>query len=286
MAYATGGLIEATHYNNFINGSNQLNTVWGVGTGNAGYGQTTIPTVAIGSIVTATQWATLINALNSTLTHQSGAGSGISAVTAGARVDYLSTLATNINTSYTNRLLYATSGSTTTGSTKTANPTAIADGTFDGYALEKTVTFSSGDAARYFFNAGGRLQWKRGTATNNDATARSGDLVTQWGALSATYTMGATDYYASTTTYATRLTASNSGTYTGDFVNINTKSNGTQGSFSDAGSVITFGIYVFNAHTNGGFDDTLNASLDWSIDVINPETVNLANSWGTPTVQV
>ena len=37
MAYSQGGLIEATDYNNFLNGSNQLNTVWSTGTGNVGY---------------------------------------------------------------------------------------------------------------------------------------------------------------------------------------------------------------------------------------------------------
>ena len=115
MAYSQGGVIAATDYNNFINGSNQLNTVWSTGSGNAGYGQTAIATVSAAGTVTAAQWASLINSLNSTLVHQSGTGSGISATTAGSTINYLSTLATNVNTAYTNRLNKTANGSTTTG---------------------------------------------------------------------------------------------------------------------------------------------------------------------------
>lgn len=281
MSYATGGLIEATHYNNFINGSNQLNTVWSTGTGNAGYGQSTISAVSIGSTVTATQWATLINALNNTLNHQSGSGSGISAVTAGARIDYLSTLATNINTAYTNRLLYATSGSTTTGST--FSPTATADEgvTYSAYVSERTVTFSSGDAARYFFNAGGRLQFVSISVTNDNGTSRSADAATLLNALD--YTFSAADYYALTTSYVTVDTATNTGTYTGDYANLNVKSNGVQGANADTGSIITIGSYLYHEHA-GGTNNSLAITYNHRIDIIYPETTYLSNSWGTPTV--
>ena len=122
MAYSQGGLISAADYWNLVGVSpsstaNQLNTVWAVGNGNAGYGQTAIAnTASTGSTVTATQWASLINTLNSVLTHQSGAGSGLGAPTAGGTITYLSTLTTSVNTAYSNRLNYATQGSTTTGS--------------------------------------------------------------------------------------------------------------------------------------------------------------------------
>jgi hypothetical protein len=64
MAYSQGGLIAATDYNTFINGTNQLNTVWGTGTGDAGYGQTALSAVSSSGKVTATQWASLINTPN------------------------------------------------------------------------------------------------------------------------------------------------------------------------------------------------------------------------------
>ena len=130
MAYSQGGLIDAADYNGFIGTSpsstaNKLNTVWAVGNGNAGYGQTAIAQVSSAGLVTATQWATLINNLNSTLTHQSGSGSGISAVTSGSTINYLSTLSTNITTAYTNRSNFTTQGTTTTGSVFSPNFTAV-----------------------------------------------------------------------------------------------------------------------------------------------------------------
>lgn len=281
MSYTTGGLIEATHYNNFINGSNQLNTVWSTGTGNAGYGQSAISAVSIGSIVTATQWASLINSLNNTLNHQSGSGSGISAVTAGARIDYLSTLATNINTAYTNRLLYASSGSTTTGSTFSPTATAGEGVTYSAYVSERTVTFGSGDAARYFFNAGGRLQFVSISVSNNNGTARSADAATLLDALD--YTFAASDYYALTTSYVTIDSSSNSGTYTGDYGHLDVKSNGVQGSNADKGSVITFGSYLYHEHA-GATNNSLDITYNHRIDIIYPETTYLTNSWGTPAV--
>ena len=168
MSYSQGGLIAATDYNNFLTGSNQLNTVWGTGTGNAGYGQTALTQVSAGGTVTAAQWASLINTLNSALTHQSGSGSGLSAPTAGNTIAFQSTLATNINTAYTNRLNANARGTTVTGGNFASNPTATAGATYNGTVSTRTVTFASGDAARYFFNAGGRLNYVISSVTNND----------------------------------------------------------------------------------------------------------------------
>ena len=181
MAYSQGGLILATDYNNFLNGSNQLNTVWSTGTGNVGYGQTALSTVSSGVPITATQWATLINTLNSAMVHQTGTGSGISATTAGGTINYLSTLANNINTLYPmrfDRYYELLNGSTTTGNVyspafSVVNQTAAYNSSFT-----RTIAFESGDAARYSFNAGGYINFITTSAVNNDATSRSADMVT------------------------------------------------------------------------------------------------------------
>ena len=165
MTYSQGGLIEAADYNNFINGSNQLNTVWSTGSGNAGYGQTAISSVSVAGTVTATQWATLINTLNSTLIHQSGSGSGISPVTSGQLIDHIGTLATSINTAYTNRLNAATTGTNSTGSALAyaawiVNATQGVNPGTATRAFGARASFTSGDTARYFFNSGGQLRFK------------------------------------------------------------------------------------------------------------------------------
>ena len=61
MTYSSGGLIQATDYNTFIStGTPNINNIWGTGSGDSGWGQTSIATVAGPSpgpadLVTATQ---------------------------------------------------------------------------------------------------------------------------------------------------------------------------------------------------------------------------------------
>ena len=319
MAYSQGGLIAAADYNNFINGSNQLNTVWSTGTGNTGYGQTALSAVSGSGLVTATQWATLINTLNSTLIHQSGSGSGISgSITSGQTINYLSTLSTNVNTAYTNRLNFATQGSTTTGSVFNPTLSAVNQSAADTFTVTRTVTFASGDAARYFFNAGGQLNLILNGATSVDGTGRSGDLVTLLntnlstisafrqasnggrGGTGGTVNTNNTGlgYWGMTTSPQTlvQITSTTSG-YTGDYVIVAANSNGVQGSHGDVGSVITFTITIYSAArtdgTPGGpggalggyFNDTVNVTFGHRIDVVYPETTNLPTaSWGTVTI--
>ena len=62
MTYSSGGLIQAVDYNTFAQGGASadnnvanINTIWGVGTGDKGWGQsTTITPVSAAATVTAT----------------------------------------------------------------------------------------------------------------------------------------------------------------------------------------------------------------------------------------
>lgn len=319
MSYASGGLIEATDYNNFINGTNQLNKVWSTGSGNSGYGQTAVSAVTAGTNVTATQWASLINTLNSALIHQSGSGSGISAVTAGSTINYLSTLATNVNNSYTNRTNFNSQGSTTTGGTYNlacSSANGIAAQTF---SVSRTVTFASADGARYFFNCGGQLNFVCGTATNNNSTSRSGDLVTlvntnfisypafrQGSGGGRTGTGGTVNtnatnigYYQLTTLDQTLCKITSTTTaYTGDYIQLAVKSNGVQGSNADVGTVITFTLTLYSGAqsaysappaagpggtpptNNTTTEDAIDVTVPYHIDIVQPETTNISGTWG------
>ena len=310
MAYSQGGLIEATDYNNFLNGSNQLNTVWSTGTGNAGYGQTALSTVSQSGTVTATQWATLINTLNSALTHQAGSGSGISATTAGTTINYLSTLGTNINTAYTNRLNYASSGSTSTGQASTASTFASAatNSATASFTYGTRCAFASADAARYFFNAGGRLKFNVSAAQSSSTTARTTaiiNLVGYFGSVTAfgattnggrsgtggTVTTNATNKGYWTTTYNTNTTlqaiTNATASYTSDTASIYVNCNGAQG--SNGGNGLNIDFYLTLNSTQGAnagslsFDDSYGVSVTRSIDITYPESTNLTNTWGTPT---
>jgi hypothetical protein len=300
MAYSQGGLIEATDYNNLINGSNQLNTVWGVGNGDAGYGQTAITTVAAGNTVTATQWATLINRLNSVRNHQSGVGSGITAVTAGQTINHLSTLQTQVNTAFTNRGLFAAQGSTTTGVTDTTNP-AVGATSGLGYIRDTNVTFSSANAARYFFNAGGQLNFFV-SATSNDGSSRSTtlrDMVNQAGGIAAfrnnsnggrTGTGGvvATNntgigYRQINTSFQRIVDMNVAGTYSAHDVSLEAFSNGIDTTNGSNGSTVVFRIYIAAA-ADDGFGGSINLNLSVRTDIVFPSTTHLTNVWGTPTI--
>ena len=309
MSYAQGGLIQASDYNGFVGTSpssstNTINTVWAVGNGQYGYGQTPLSQVTSGGLVTATQWATAVNTLNSIKTHQTGSGTGIGAPTAGTLITYLSTFSSSLNTAYTNALLANSQGTTLTGGNNAPNPTAGNDVTYNATVATRTVTFASADAARYFFNAGGQINFIVSSVTNGDATARSGDAVTVMGTNFASmtgfksttngqrtgtggtlagggYTSG---YYGLTTSYQTIAQVSTSNaTYSTDYVQLQVKSNGAQGSNLDKGTVISFALNYYSSHTSG-FNDTLNVTVNHRIDVVYPETTNLSASWGTATI--
>lgn len=328
MSYSQGGLIAATDYNGFVGTNpsavaNTLNTVWAVGNGRYGYGQTALSQVAATGLVTATQWATAVNTLNTIRTHQSGSGSGIGAPTAGSLITYLSTFSTAIASAYTNSLAFTTQGTTTTGSVFASVQSVSNQQGAATFTITRTATFASADQARYFFNAGGQLNFVITGVTNNDGTSRSGDMVTvtatNFGGYSAfrsasgggrtgtggtvntnTTTLG---YYGLTTANQTlaQVTSTTSG-YTSDTATLAVKSNGPIGANSDNGTVITFTLTLVSAArptlaappanppgtgtttTNVVVNDSVNVTVNHRIDVVYPETTNLTNSWGAVTI--
>lgn len=309
MSYSQGGKIDAADYNNFLNGSNQLNTVWGTGTGDTGYGQTALATVGQTGIVTATQWTTLINTLNNIRTHQSGSGSGISAVSAGAKIDYLSTLATQINSAYTNRLAFAAAGATTAGTNlATAWTSGSTSATLSG-TWGARCAFASGDAARYFFNAGGRLKFNF-SASGSNGSGRSNEVVALAGFMGGVATFGqrtnggrvgsggtlntndtAKGYWNTTASTNTTLVAVTSTTaaYTSDTGSIYVNINGTQSNGGTGINIDFYGTMTSLSGTNGpggtySFDDSLSVTVNRSIDIIFPSSTYLSNTWGTPTI--
>ncbi len=320
MSYTSGGTIQANDYNNLAWGGNTTNVynstitnlaqVMGVGYGYRGYGQTVtaINAVAAGTdLVTGTQWAGLIYLLNRALGHQGGSGSQLGSggnlgTTAGSTITAYANVATAVGTVNTNANSYAASGSTTTGSNFTNGLTG-GSGTVSG-SFTRTLTWSSADACRYFFNCGGYINWVI-SATNNNGTLRSADLVTQF----ATYQAGgslknstgtprtgsggtvntstALGYWALTSSAQTtsKVTSANYRyEYNQDYTEIKLRTNGVQGSNGDVGSVvyIDFAWYMFS--TYAGYNDDINVTVTTRIDTIAPESTYLQQSWGLPTI--
>jgi hypothetical protein len=196
MAYSVGGLIEATDYNGFVNtGANNVNAIWSTGSTDKGYGQTAIATVSAGGVVTATQWASLVNTLASLGSHQGTTITSRTAPVAGNVIAILSNVATDINALTGSRGNAAASGTaigTFTGAMSKTTATGSGQNAWT-ITFTQTVTFASADAARYFFNAGGivRLLYSK-TSTGTDHDPDWNELAGQTGSINFTGRVNAT----------------------------------------------------------------------------------------------
>jgi hypothetical protein len=303
MAYSQGGLIEATDYNDLINGTNKFNTVWGLGTGTVGYNQTALSTVSASSVVSATQWATLINNMNNARRHQTGATTGLTAPTTGNRIDFLSTMNTQLTNLYNSSLTYNASGTTTVGSNITAGISVAADVEYPLTSLlSRTVTFSSTDHARAFFNAGGRLKYVISAVDNagNDRSIAVRDTINQLGGVNdfaandnggRSGTGGnlvtnelAYGYYTQTTTEIVGFRISEDAPYNGAWARIALAGpNGTT-TRGSTGTQVRFRLQVF-IPADDALGGAVNVTTTGRVDIIYPSTTYLsATGWGTPTI--
>jgi len=179
LAYQTGDLILDDHYNGFANTNspNNVNKIWGTGNGTYGYGQSnTVSTVSAGGTVQASQWNTLLSRMQSIGDHQgtnmTTADSG--QLVAGDPVQAILEISTDITSFGNNRYNVAAANLTETTNPNTVNRTFTGSWTTNTIH-EVSFTFASSDAARFFFNAGGKI-----THTWNLSGHTSDDKANEW----------------------------------------------------------------------------------------------------------
>jgi len=311
MTYSSGGLIQATDYNGFVSttaGAN-INATW-----NTAYGQTAVASVGATNTVTATQWATLVNTISSMAAHQPTTITARTAPVTGNTISILSAVNTDITNCFTNRYNAFAQGAQYTAWTGTNSKTAATSGATWSITFTNTVTWTSSAAAQYFFNAGGTIKIdvsKSSTGATGDppwntlATTLCGDIYIS--GLGTSHTIAGVAYTGTTkiggsgtpTTLSTAtgwdsLVAGAAATivykqfsatapYTANFIqhsiakgaSSNTLVITTLWSASD-GDPITGGTAASGA-TPGTAPCTI-------VTYYPPETTNLSNSWGTPTV--
>ena len=323
MAYQTGDTILDDEYNTFATGSvggsatdsANINNLWGTGSGDRGYGQTTtVSSVSAGSNVTATQWATALTRITSLGNHQGTSLTAMTSPSAGDEIEIIAAISTNLTSLHTNRLTAAANGSTASTNLDSTGDWSVSN------IQEVTVTFDSADEARYYFNAGGNIQIDPQILSyTDDAKARSWNALSQMagtmlmtaqgttrtgGADSITVTEAHTSsevtlattigYYDLTTSYQTLLqrdlTTSGSPYISGgaNNIKIEAKSNGTQGSNSDAGTVVTFKISCLDASTDQTYDkseydpvDVMDGTFRVVLSNVPPSDTYLTATWGS-----
>lgn len=316
MTYATGQLIANGDYNTFATGSSNgvannavanVNTIWGVGNGNKGYGQLSVLSpVTTGQLVTAAQWSSMFSKITSVANHQGTTISALTNPTTGTLIQALSVLSGNINTIYNNV------GKVTTTSTAASGSSAFSAANNNRWQNSLTwtitATFTSGDAARYFFNAGGQilLSFQHTSFTANNKNTSWTNLCTACGTVGFGYsttvatgnTAGGTGtvvppvaigYWQQTTSnqQIQKQYATGAAPYANtNFIQTQVHSNGHQGSNGDVGSVLTFTVIWNDAATDtwGPPTDVVDGTSQVSWAAAMPPTTYLSNTWGTPVI--
>jgi hypothetical protein len=315
MAYLAGGLIEATDYNGFVstNAAN-VNAVWGVGSTDSGWGQSDLATVSVGGLVTATQWSSLVNTISSMAGQTGTTVTSRTAPVAGNTIEILAALNTDITNITANRLNAVANGSQFTGWTGTNSKTGTTSGATWTITFTNTVTWSSAAAARYFFNAGGRIRidvsktavGALGDPEWNDlANTLCGDVFITGG--TATQTIAGTNYTGTTriggtgspsilatTTGWYDLTPGAAATvvyrqfadtapYTNNFIqhSIARSADSTQLIITTLWSASDGDPISGGTASSGATPGTAPTTI---VTYFPPSTTFLTNSWGTPTV--
>jgi hypothetical protein len=313
MTYSAGGLIQAVDYNTFAQGGASpdnnvanLNTIWGTGTLDKGWGQSSpVSAVTAGSsLVTATQWTTLFNRFVVIANQTNTSITAIVNPVVGDIIAVKNNFSTNLTSAFTNR-----NNAAGVGSTITANGVAtFSTAWITSLTATHTITFADANSARYFFNAGGRITWT-GARTGGTASSKNTswtDLLTACGTINtttgtSTQVIAGTSYTGTTKTGgsgspATLLTTTGfydlttgdqevfkqlgaTYLYTTNFVSINIKANAAAGS----ATTITLTVLFSDAHNTQG-DEDVDGTLTSTVTLVQPSTTYLTNTWGTPTI--
>ena len=223
MTYSVGNTIVATDYNGFVSttsGAN-LNNVWSTGATDSGYGETAVDTVSAAATITATQWSSLNSKITSIASHTGTSITSRANPTVGTTIGILAALNTDLTNCTNNRGNAVASGAQyTTISGTNSKTTSTGSGTNPWtLTFTNTITWASANAARYFFNAGGRIKLetsKSSTGTladpewNDLATTLMSDLFITGG--TGTQTIAAAAYTGTTRSGGTGTPAVNAST--------------------------------------------------------------------------
>lgn len=312
MTYSSGGLIQATDYNGFVSttvGAN-INATW-----NTAYGQTALSTVTGNvTVVSATQWAQLVNTLTSLGTHTNTTITSRTAPVTGNTISILANVNTDITNVYSNRANAYAVGSQYTAWTGTNSKTTATSGANWTITFTNTVTWANSTAATNFFNAGGLIKIdvaKSSTGDTGDpewndlSTTLCGDIYISGAATSHTIAGVA---YTGTTKIGGTGTPTTLSTATGwDALTANAAATIVYKQFADTAPYttnfiqhsiaknLTANVLTITTLWSNGDSDPITGGTAASgatpgtapctiVTYFPPETTTLTNTWGTPTV--
>ena len=178
MAYTAGQTILDDEYNTFLDGASPgaygINHIMGTGAGAYGLGQTGLSTVSAGTTITAAQWNSLFTAMNNIANHTNDTITSTTSLSAGSPIEAVAALSSDLQTLAASIAGGATG--TTAVTTSAALQTSTSSARYVGsHIAQHSVTFTNADQARWFFNAGGKIQINVSRTGNGGASATSKD---------------------------------------------------------------------------------------------------------------
>lgn len=282
MAYVKGNTILAADLNELLS---TVRSVYGVGNGNRGYGQTAVSQsdVVANNIITADAWSNLRTIINTCANHQGtattlltpsgsfAAGQTVIAHESDAPSNNAYDLNGMVTAIDTNRLTAAVGSMTLTSAAHTVTrATTWGSGGSATINCTVDVSFTSEDQARYFFNSGGEVRI-RPTHSNTSGTqnqnwnsilsTKIGTMTLKAGSFSISGTQTAsvtnTGFYGLTTTATSLFNGLNIGTgaYTANDFTVTAQVLNRVGTNGGNGNGIRFIISFIDEHT--GTSDTV-----------------------------
>jgi hypothetical protein len=258
--------------------------------------------VAATDSVNATNWNGVILAVNKALYHTGTANIALSGVAVGGDITYYSTISSGITSAWN----AAGTGSvvTTTDDAAFTSTNTVSWANSIGFAF--TVTFSSADQMRYYFNAGGKVKLSltgpAGTGRNQDwrtlctaigtivfgynTTTKSGGSGSPTTLLSTAGNGGFWGPHTSGVDREDFLQYSAGSAYTDNYISIDTKVTGATGSNGGKGVTLTFTINLVDDDTNI-YAPAVASGTVASLVLAKPDSGSLDTSvWGTITTGV
>lgn len=237
---------------------NKITEVMNVGSGDYGYGQPLASIdVAATQKITKQQWDNLRFDIYNARLHQTGLNPDIAVI---QTTNVIAKGANQPNYQYltfaeqarVDRMLLGPGQSATVSAGSTNRNSAWNS----SLTATVTVTFSTNDQARYFFNSGGKIRFsstRGGGAASQQNTAWS-SLLSASGAQDFGSVTTPVGFYSLTNFYQTFYTSTSSSPYSNNRYTIEAKSNVADNSGGTA-TVVTFQVTYIDAYTDPGFPD-------------------------------
>jgi hypothetical protein len=271
MAAGTGLIIEAVDYNTI---RTKIIGIMGTGAGQSGYGQTLLSSpVAFGNTVTKAQWDNLRFDIFNAKLHQDGVSPTIVTATSGQPVRFgaghpNNQYNTQADTAIANKFNIGTGQFVIESATSATRTTAWNS----SLTATVTVTFSTADQARYFFNSGSKIRCtsSRTGGTASPQNSSWSNILDSAGTVAFGGNTSGLNFYNLTNSYQTFFNLTTSAPYTANQYRIEVVSNVADNSIGGA-TVVTIRVtysdsYTYTGGGSSSFPDNVNGTLTLTVD--------------------